>query len=395
MPSSQTYHGAALTAVAVGVSWLNGYATAVHATVALLGVGCIVESLSKTVAATFLAHDDTRPAAMGLVLQRFVSAGVGVAALAAGAGLVPVAGIYLLGAVAGYAYVTRALRRRGIVPRRSVSTARARSVAREAAPFGAKLVFSTAIFRIDATLLSMMKGSGPVGQYGAAYRLLESTLFVPYAFEAAVYPYMARLSRTSSPTIGEVFTIGLKAMLVLMTPVGLIFLLYGGELLELLYGSEFAGAEAAIQWLGGAAALYGVAFLAGSLISAQGRIKTLAWATFWLLLVNVGLNLAIIPRWSLTGAAAVTTITEALQTVVLLGIALRITGRLPVARIVIAPLGGAAALTGVALLVPGGLPAAIPALAAYLAVALGLERALFPEDFSRVISRVSNRLGRA
>lgn len=387
--------GALLTAACVGISVLNDYPGAVHATVALLGAGCVVESLSKTVAATFLAHDDTRPSAAGLVLQRFVNAGLGVALLAAGAGLVPVAAVYLLGAILGYLYVTRALARRGIAPRRTVSLSRARSVAGEAAPFGFKLVFSTAIFRVDATLLSLMKDSVAVGQYGAAYRLLESTLFVPYAFESAVYPLMSRLGRDTSPTVAEVFTVGLKAMLLLMTPVGLVFLLYGGEVLEFLYGDEFAGAEAAMRWLGGAAALYGIAFLAGSLISAQGRIKTLAWATFWVLLLNIGLNLVIIPRWSLTGAAAVTTITEAVQCAVLLVIALRIAGRVPAARILAAPLAGGAAMAGAAVALPGGLAWMLPSLGVYLAVTAGLERLLYPADLARVTARVRGRLGRA
>lgn len=387
--------GAGLTAIGVGVSVINGYHTDVHVTVALLGAGCILEGLSKTVAATFLAHDDTRPSAAGLIVQRFFTAFAGIAAVVAGAGLVPVATIYVVGALLGYAYVRRALARRGIAPRRQVSLRHARSVTREAAPFGFKLVFSTAIFRIDATLLALMKESQIVGYYGAAYRVLESTLFVPYAFEAAIYPTMSRLSRDSTPSIGSVFATGLKAMLVLMMPVGLVFLLYGGEFLELLYGSEYAAAEHAMMWLGGAAALYGVSFIAGSLISAQGRIRTLAWATFWILLLNIGLNLVVIPRWSLTGAAAVTTITEAVQMVALLVIGLRITGRIDARRVLAGPLAGAAALVAVALLLPGGLIWAIPAGAAYVVAVVAVERALFPDDLGGFVAAARRRIGRA
>jgi O-antigen/teichoic acid export membrane protein len=387
--------GTLLTAVCVGVSAINGYPAEVHVTVALLGIGCIVEALSKTVAATFLAHDDTRPSAAGLIVQRFFTAFAGIAALAAGARLVPVAAIYVVGAILGYAYVSRALRRRGIVPRRQVSWPHARSVSREAAPFGFKLVFSTAIFRVDATILSLLKDSTAVGHYGAAYRLLESVLFIPYAFEAAAYPMMSRLGRDTTPAIGSVFATGLKAMLVLMTPIGLVFLLYAGELLDLLYGSDYAGAETALMWLGGAAALYGVSFISASLISAQGRIKVVAWATFWILLANIGTNLVVIPRWSLTGAAAVTTITELAQTVVMLGIALRITGRIDVVRALAGPAAGAAAMAAVALALPGALPWAPAALAAYAVAVLAVERTLYPADLGGFVSAVRSRLGRA
>lgn len=386
--------GVVLTGICVAVSVLNGYPGVVHATVALLGIGCIVEALSKTVAATFLAHDDTRPAAEGLVLQRFTTAGLGIAAMLAGSGLVPVAALYLGGALMGFAYVARKLRRRGIVPRRRVSLGHARSVAGEAAPFGFKLVFSTAIFRIDATILALMKDSQVVGYYGSAYRLLESTLFVPYAFEAAIYPLMSRLGRDTTPSIGEIYALGLKAMLLLMMPVGLVFLFYGGDLLEAIYGAEFGAAETAMRWLGGAAALYGVAFISASLISAQGKIKTLAWATFWILLVNIGLNIVVIPRYSLEGAAAVTTLTEALQAVVLITISLRITGRLAAGRILAGPLAGAAAMVAAAVALPGGLLWLLPSVAVYLLVAAGTERLLYPADLTRITTAVRRRFGR-
>ena len=387
--------GVPLIGACVLLSVLNGYPGAVHATVALLGAGCLVESLAKTVAATFLAFDDARPPAEGLILQRFTTAVVGIAAVVAGAGIAPVAALYLAGALLGLAYVMRSLSRRGIRPRRAVSLRHARAVATEAAPFGLELVFSTAIFRIDATLLAFLKNSQAVGLYSAAYRALESTLFVPYAFESALFPVMSRLDRSSTPTIGQVFESGLKAMVVLMVPVGLLFLLYGGEILVLLYGAEYAPAENALRWLGGAAAVYGAAFIAASLIGAQGRIRVLVWVTGTVLALNVVLNLLIIPRWSLTGAAAVTTITEAVQGVILLALGLRITGRVSARRILTSPLAGAAVATATALALPRTLPAAAVAAAAYVATVVLVERARYPADLGYVTGALRRRFGHA
>ena len=208
--------------------------------------------------------------AAGLVLQRFSTAIAGIAALLGGAGIAPVAAIYLGGSLLGLLYVSRALLRRGIRPRRDVTLARARRVATDAVPYGLKLIFTTVIFRIDATILSLMKGSAAVGLYSGAYRALESTLFVGYALEAAMFPTFARLRRDTTPTVGELFEIAQKAIVAIMAPVGLAFLLYGRAILELLYGADFAEGATAMRWLGGAAALYGVSLMSSSVLLAGG-----------------------------------------------------------------------------------------------------------------------------
>lgn len=384
--------GVVLGAVAVLVSLANGYGGSVQVTTAVLALAAIAEQVSKTFMATFLAYDDVRPSAVGLILQRFVTGGVGVAALVAGAGIVPVSVIYLGGALLGLGYVSRALLLRDIRPRREMSVRRARRVAAESVPFGLKLVFSTAIFRIDSTILSLMKGGAAVGLYNAAYRALESTFFVVYGFEAAMFPTFSRLSRTSRPPAAQMYSIALKAMVALMTPVGLAFLLYAQPILRLLYGHAYAPATAAMQWLGGAAALYGVSFISSSLAVAQGAARKVAWATGLIMVENIVLNLIVIPRYSLTGAAAVTTITEITQAIVLGTLALRLAGAIPAVRILASPVAGAAAMAAMALAAPRTVPFAAVAFAVYGLAALATERTLFPADLERLVLGVRHRL---
>jgi O-antigen/teichoic acid export membrane protein len=387
--------GVLLIAAALLVAVVGGYSDAVVLTVALLGVGTLIELLSKTVGAAFLAHDDLRPVATGLILQRFSTAAVGIAALVAGAGIVPVAAIYLGGAALGLAYVAPALYRREIRPRREVSLRRAREVAARAAPFGLLLIFGTIIFRIDATLLSLYKGAEPTGLYSAAYRALESCLFIPFAIETAMLPMLSRLSRTSVPPVSAYYEAGLKVIVAFMMPFGLAFLLYGGAVLELLYGAEYRSAETAMHWLGGAAVLYGVSLLTCTLVIAQDGARKVAWIVGSVMVFNVLLNLVVIPRWSLNGAAAVTTITEAVQAIVLLYVAWRMVGAVSLRRILTGPLLAGAAMAAVGILVGGDVAWLLPVTGVYLLVILAVERALFPSDLARVEGAVRARLGRA
>jgi O-antigen/teichoic acid export membrane protein len=387
--------GLVLAGIAVLVTVVGGYSGAVRVTVALLGLGSIAELVAKTIAATFLAYDDMRPIAVGLIVARFFTASVGIAALVAGAGIVPVAVIYLAGALLGLAYVSRALVRMGVRPRREVTFARARRVAADAVPYGLKLIFSTVIFRVDATILSLMKGSAAVGLYGAAYRALESTLFLGYAFEAAIFPTFARLSRDTTPSVGEMYEIGQKAMVTFMAPIGIGFLLYGRQILELLYGRQFADGEIAMHWLGGAVALYGISLISSSVLIAGGRATVMAWITGAAMVENIVLNLIFIPTFSLNGAAAITTITEISLAIVSMIFAVRLTGRISLRRILAGPVVGGAAMVGVALVLPDELPALAAALAAYTVVAIICERLLYPDDMARLAATLRGRLGRA
>jgi O-antigen/teichoic acid export membrane protein len=387
--------GTVLAGTALLVAVLGDYSPAVQATVAVLGAASIAELVAKSIAATFLAYDDLRPVAAGLILQRFSTAGAGIAALLSGAGIVTVSVIYLAGSLLGLLYVVRALARMDIRPRREVSFARARRVAADAAPYGMKLIFTTVIFRVDATILSLMKGAEATGLYSAAYRALESTLFVAYALEAALFPTFARLRRTSTPTLGEMFEIGQKLVVAIMAPAGMAFLLYGREILELLYGAEFAAGATAMQWLGGATALYGVSLMSGSVLLAGGRAKVMAWATGAIMVENIVLNLIFIPAYSLEGAAAVTTVTEVTQAVVYTAFALQLTGRVSARRILAGPVAGCAAMAAMALALPGDLAFVAAALIAYAAAVVLCERILYPADLARVTGVVRRRLGRA
>jgi O-antigen/teichoic acid export membrane protein len=55
-------------------------------------------------------------------------------------------------------------------------------------PLGAMLVISAVYFRIDTVMLSIFRPADEVGWYGLAYRVVESTLFIPAMFGGLLLP---------------------------------------------------------------------------------------------------------------------------------------------------------------------------------------------------------------
>jgi O-antigen/teichoic acid export membrane protein len=372
--------GALGAAAAVVVAAVADYDAVVVETTAVLAVAAVVELVSKIFYATFQGLEDMAPAATSLLIQRFFTAIVGIGVLLAGAGLVAAAAVYLAGALLAQAHAAFRLARRRIRPHRTISPAGARALVTASVTIGVTILLNTALFRIDATILSAIKGNAAVGIYGAAYRLLESTLFLSWAFVTALLPVMARLSRTSSPTLGEVYTVGFKLIAVVLLPLGAIFVAFAHPIVELIYTSAYLDAVSAVRWLGGAVALYGVSYLASHLLIAQSRPDALPWVNGIVLTVNVVLNLIVIPRWSYDGAAAVTSISEGMLAIGLVTLARRLTGPVPVVRIFAGPLVATGAIALVAYLAGTTLVVLPLAVAAYVVVLVAIEYRVLPAD---------------
>ena len=376
---------------AVAFTFAAGYDAEVRATTALLSAAAIVELAAKSYYATFQGLDDMRPVAASFLVQRYVTAAVGVAAMLAGAGVVEVAAIYLGGALLALAYVGVRLARIRVRPRRDVSVGRAGALIRASAALGVSLILETALFRIDAVMLSLMKGNVAVGLYGVAYRLLESTLFISYTFVAALLPTLSRLTRHSTPSIAESYEVGLKLIASALLPLGAVFVLFPEPIITILYSSAYADATSAVRLLGVAAAFYGVSYLSAYVLISQGRMRVLPWITLAVLVLNVGLNLVLIPIYSFDGAAAVTSVSQVALAVASAVFALRATGGIRLLRIVAGPLVGCAALGVLALVAGTGLAGLLAAALVYPLVLLAAERLLYPSDVTLLLGVLRRR----
>ena len=369
---------AILTAVAF--AFVAGYDAEVRAAVALLAVAAVVELASKSLYATFQGHDDMRPVAVSLVIQRWVTAAAGILAMLLGAGVVTVSAIYLGGALLAFVYAAARLVAMRIGASRALSAEGTRTLLGMSVALGITLIVQTVLWRVDAVLLSLIDGNAAVGVYGVAYRLLESTLFISYSFVAALMPTLARASRDSDPPLGVAFEGGAKLMVATLLPLGAVFALFPEPILTLIYGSEFDDAIGPLRWLAPATAVYGLGFLSATLLIAQGRQGLLPWFTGAILVINVVLNLLLIPAYSYDATAAVTSLSELMLAVACVVAVLKLTGPVSAWRIAAGPVIGCLAIGAVALLAGTGLVALVVAGVVYALVLLAVERRLFPAD---------------
>lgn len=370
---------------ALGIAALSGMSGHRLVVILLMGLGFIADFLIGVSFAVFQAYERMGLVPIVLVSQRWLTTIVAGTALFMGQGIVAVAAIYCGGALLASAFAAWLLFRRVGRPLLRFDLKGALRVAREGSSVGIGLIAVILLARIDASMLAIFSSSREVGQYGAAYRLLETTAFVTWAVNTAVLPTMSRLSPSTTPPVGLVFERALKLLLALTIPFAVGAAILATPLISLLYGSEYHRAGEALLLLSPTILLFPISSLASQLFYSQDVRKVVARTYSLILVENVVWNLVMIPRFGLYGAAAGTAVSELLVAGTLLLRSGTLHGPLSARRVLAGPLlASSASAAAMAALAPS-LALAIPiGILAYSAVILAFERLAFPEDFALI-----------
>lgn len=368
-------------AIAVPVLFATGADAQSREVVYALAGGMLLDSIARTVFGVFSALERSELLAVSLVVQRVLAAGLGLAALAAGHGVVTVAGAYTVGAAVGL-LLGFVLLGRVLGPLRpGLDRGGWRQLTRSSRPFAVQDVFSVMLFKVDAVILSILATTAAVGRYGAAYRLFESTLFVSMSMSGAFSPMYTYLGPQTQPSIRAVFQRSVKLAVAVLMPVSVAFGVLAGPLVRAVFGPKFGEAADLLRILSPSVVLLGVITLAASLFVSRHDPRGMVRVTALMALLNVVLNLVLIPWLEDTGAAIAMTVTEALYCVVSLRMAVRAAGGADWVSMLASPLvAGAACAVPMALLDDRLALALVAGGVVYVAVFVLIERAIAPAD---------------
>jgi O-antigen/teichoic acid export membrane protein len=321
---------------------------------------------------------------------------VGIAVLVGGGDVVGASAVYAGGSLLAVLVAELWLRRLGV---RRAGPARAGwvSLIRAGVPIGLISLLATVLLRLDVIMLSFLGDAAKVGIYAVAVRLVETTQFLGTALAAAMLPWLARAARTGPTGVARGYALGLKAILALLLPIGLTFVLFAEPLIRLFYGSAFDEAVVPLQVLGLTTLLYGVNTFTATSIIARDRPGAYALLIAPVIAQNIAFNYLLIPRYGADGAAFSAMSSSFLLAVLGLWQAHVVIGRADLVGAFAGPLVGGAAMTGVVVAVR--LPWAVEAVlggAAYLAALAAFEWLVRREDarlYLRALPAIRSRAG--
>ena len=169
---------------------------------------------------------------------------------------------------------------------------------------------------VDVLLLRMMVGLEEVGTYGVGIRLVGPLITVVGLLAAPLMPFFATHTMERSP-----FGMRQRALLASLCVVGAVWpisfaYMVSGDLLELMPSDTDTGRAALVTVVLGFVAVPLVFRAVGSLaLITTGLSRRWLWVSGSALLVNLGLNVMVIPAFGALGAAAATLFTESLAAV--------------------------------------------------------------------------------
>lgn len=262
---------------------------------------------------------------------------------------------------------------------RSVPAARPRiralrAIAAGALPFAANGLLSYVFFRIDTLLLRAFGiADASVGAYSAAYRIMEAPRLAFGSIAAGVLPAASSLGHPNARAeFRRLGTTATALVLWIVAPAVLAFALAPDAVIRLIFGHGFSGAGLLLLVLSPMPILMALDAVLGSLLNALGAQRAVTGLFILCSVVNVALNVALIPRTGALGAAIATVGTELVE---LIGFAVLVGQRLGSVRpaiggIVFASAAGAS----IAAFVPGGIIRIATAVGIYGSIAVLLQR---------------------
>ncbi|MBV9713460.1 MAG: flippase, partial [Ktedonobacteraceae bacterium] len=293
--------------------WLLNYPVEVRVLVAICGVTLLSGSLGNTISSLHYAFERVTFPVIGTILEKGLSALIGVIALRYGASVQVMAWILLGGSLTSLLWQTVWVLRLVGMPA-SINPALIRELVHKSIPFLVYGVLGVIYYRIDTVFLSLVASAAVVGWYGAGYRLFDTLVFLPsLVISAIMYPIFSKLSTHSEKDLKIAVEKSMNFLLFCGIPIAVGLIVAAPNIIGFLYHrAEFSQAVPVVQLLApGLVFLYINSVLSSTIISTKHE-KNITIMAGIALLFNVGLNLVLIPMYQHIGAAAVTSLTELL-----------------------------------------------------------------------------------
>jgi len=242
----------------------------------------------------------------------------------------------------------RGVQKLGVHPGRAV-TQTWPALLRASLPFGVigfALGFS---YKFDSVLLNIFRTDAETGYYNAAYNLVFSAAVLSNVFNTSLYPSLSRQAVNDPGQLPKIYERSLGYLILLALPIAVGVWALADQLVVLLFKAAYQQAAPVLQiviWV--LPWMFASEFL-GYIVVISGKERFVARSVLISTGFNVLLNLYMVPRFGVFGAAVMTVVTEVVLVGQYLWILHSLVGKFNWGKILLRPLA-AAALMGLVLI---------------------------------------------
>ena len=178
-------------------------------------------------------------------------------------------------------------------------------------------------YRLDVLLLSFFMGVTAVGIYTTAVATAEVLWYMPEAAATVLFPRTAGTSeeeaRSFTPMVSRTVSPWTLAW-------GILLALLSYPVVILVFGGQYAAAVRPLQLLLPGVVMLSLGKVLASDLGGRGLLLYNTISSLVGLIATVALDLLLIPRWGINGAAVASSISYALTTLLVLGLYIHVSG---------------------------------------------------------------------
>ncbi|HET7855668.1 MAG TPA: flippase [Gaiellaceae bacterium] len=306
----RTFVSAGIVALAAAIGVLLPLNDRTTVAILIGAVGSFLTLMTLALLPVLQAQLRMHWAVAGNVTGRLVTLGLTLAALGIGLGFKSIVAAQVVGIAVTFAVhlyaVGRTVRLRPVVDPQYWRSLVAGSIV-----IGLAIGLSQIYFRVDTVLLALFRSSEEVGLYGAAYKFIELSQFMAAAVAVSMFPPLAAFVARGDPRARDLVQKSFDVLIAGAVFLFVLMLAFPEEIITVSAGPDYREAASALQLLA-PYVLFGFvnAGLWRALLATERDRLLLATAVV-VLVLNVALNLALIPEYGYKAAAVISVVSEA------------------------------------------------------------------------------------
>lgn len=306
--------------IAIGVvaivSWLSNIRGEAAAVVYLSTGAVLLMGLGRVGVSVLHGKEEMSRVAMADAISRLIAAGIGVAVLLSGRGVVEYAATVMVGA-AIYSTIVLIFSFRELPVLPGFSRVQAKRLLTGSMPFAITAGILTLYGQADSIMIRAFSGEAVLGWYSAALRLVGATEILPAVIATALLPTLARTHLSDRPAAASLGRRAVAVAAALVVPVAFVLAANAYRLVDFLPIPEvFENASPVLVVLAISIPVTATLTIVGAIAAGSDRQKIFMTAIGTGLLLNLALNAILIPMYQRnegnggTGAAVATLISE-------------------------------------------------------------------------------------
>ncbi|MBI3942784.1 MAG: oligosaccharide flippase family protein [Chloroflexi bacterium] len=188
--------------------------------------------------------------------------------------------------------------------------ATAKRMAIDALPVALSAMMIMVYLRADLLILANRLGPSATGLYGATHQILEYGLTVSGLIMGSVFPLLSQFYHNSSrQQFAAIYQKAFDVLMIFIIPMAITTSLFGDQMVVLLFGSAYAPAAWSLRLILWALVAFFFGNVVGSVLIAINWQKLQVITDIVAAVLNILLNLLLIPIWGITGSAVAILIT--------------------------------------------------------------------------------------